>query len=167
LPCPRLRPELDGSADVYAQVVAVKVPRVRIAWVMVAIAIVAINIAAIKAVLDHSNPFKEVLLMGTVPMANALVVGLMIGYWSRRSRRFLLGFEAFGVTALSPFAGICLFPEMINLHYRLLIKPYGRSLTMISITVVVIGLTQLAFALVGGFLSHKFGISERIERTRC
>ena len=144
-------------------------PRFRIAWFMVFVAIVAINIATIMGkVLDHSNPFKELLLMGTLPMANALVVGLLIGYWCRRSRRFLLGFEAFGVTALSLFiAGIFLFPEMINLHYRLLIKPYGRSLTMIHITVVMIGLTQLAFALLGGFLSRKFGISQRTDRTRC
>jgi hypothetical protein len=144
------------------------VPRFRIAWLMVFVAIVAINIATTRTVLRYGNPCKELLLMGTVPMANALVVGLLIGYCCRRIRRFLWGFEAFGVTALSIFiAGIYLFPELINLHYRLLIAPYGRSLTMIVITVVVIGLTQLAFGLLGGFLSCHFGISEQTDRTRC
>ena len=132
-------------------------PRIRIAWLMVFVAIVAINIATVTRV-DYNNTFKELVLMGALPMANTLVVGLLMGYWSRRSRRFLLGFEAFGLTVLSLFvAGIRLFPEMINLHYRLVIKPYGRSLTMISITMVVTGLTHLAFALLGGFLSHKLG----------
>ncbi len=144
-----------------------KVPRFRIAWLMVFIAVVAINIATTRTVLVYSNPFKELLLMGTAPMANALVVGLLIGYEHRRVRGFLVGFEAFGLTALSLFiAAIDLFPEMTNLHYRLLIKPYGRSLTMILVSVVIIGLTQLAFALMGGFVSRKFGIFERPDRNR-
>jgi hypothetical protein len=94
-----------------------KVPRFRIAWLMVIVAMVAINIATMKTEWNYGSPFRELLLMGNLLMANTLVVGLLIGFWCRRSRRFLLGFEAFGVTALSLFiAGIYLFPEMINLH---------------------------------------------------
>jgi hypothetical protein len=59
-------------------------------------------------------------------MANALVDGLLMGYWSRRNRRVLLGFEAFGVTVLGLFiAGIRLFSEMISLH---LLAPENTSL---------------------------------------
>jgi hypothetical protein len=64
-------------------------------------------------------------------------------------------------------AGIYLYPEMIYLHYRLLIEPYGRSLTMVLVTVVMIGLTQLAFALLGGFLTRNFGVSQPTDRPRC
>ena len=138
-------------------------PGFRTAWLMVFVALVALNLATIKTVLDHRNPFKEMLLMGALPMANVLVIGLLIGYRCRKSRRFILGFEAFGAMALSLFIA-SIYP-MISLHYRLFIEPYGMSWTHIvignSITVAMIGSSQLAFALLGGFLSRKFGIVER------
>lgn len=142
-----------------------KVPRFRTAWLMAFVALVALNLATIKTVLDHRNPFKEMLLMGALPMANTLVIALLIGYRCRRSRRFVLGFEAFGAMALSLFIA-SIYP-MISLHYRLFIEPYGMSLIRThivignSITVAMIGLSQLSFALLGGFLSRKIGIVER------
>jgi hypothetical protein len=134
---------------------------------MVLVAIVAVNIAVTSNVLDYANPYKELLLMGSLPMANTLVMGLATGCESRSIRGFLVGFEAFGVTALCLFiGGISLFPDLINLHYRLLYMPFGRSLTMILLTVVMIGLPQLAFALLGGFLTRNFGNSPQTHRAR-
>ena len=73
------------------------VPRFRIAWVMVAVAIAALNLAVIRVLLG--SPVGELVVLGALPMANVLAVGLLIGLRRRGSRPFLLGFEAFGAMA--------------------------------------------------------------------
>ena len=88
-----------------------KVPRFRIAWVMAFVAVAALDLGARRALNDlanrllmltHSNRLPHMihaLLMGALPMANVLVLALVIGH-RRRGSRFLLGFEVFGATAL-------------------------------------------------------------------
>jgi hypothetical protein len=62
----------------------VKVPRFRIAWLMVAVAIAALDFAAIGAILGSgADDFGIFLLLGALPMANVLAVGILIG--QRRS----------------------------------------------------------------------------------
>ena len=155
-----------------------KVLRLRIAWVMVFDAIAALNFTAIRAVLDHRGPTSELFGMGALPMANVLVVGLLIGYPYRRSHRFLLGFEAIGAMALALYiVGVSLYQEkFVTRYFDLFISPYvrtfGPSLTSVyivvlySITVVMLVLPQVAFALVGGLVSHKLRIAGRPDRTR-
>jgi hypothetical protein len=76
-------------------------PRFRIAWLMVAVAIAGINFAAIRALLDLNGTAAQLLLVGALPMANVLIVGIMIARQRVRSRPFLLGFEVFGAIALA------------------------------------------------------------------
>ncbi len=81
-----------------------KLPRFRIAWLMVAVAIAAIDFAAIRALVDpRAVEAAAFLLMGALPMANVLIVALLIARQRARSRPFLLGFEVFGVLSLSVY----------------------------------------------------------------
>ena len=78
-----------------------KMPRFRIAWIMVAVAIAALDFAAIRASLDIREAVLFVL--GALPMANVLAVGILIAQQRPGSRPFFLGFEAFGAMALALF----------------------------------------------------------------
>jgi hypothetical protein len=100
----------------------VKAPRFRIAWMMAFVALVAINLWAIRALSNLQfrayfvGPLLRsqvigVLILGGLPMAHVLAVGLLLGR-RRGSHPFFLGFEAFGATALALYiAGVSLFTE--------------------------------------------------------
>jgi hypothetical protein len=145
--------------------VTVKVPRFRIAWTMGFVALVALDFAAMRAALGRSDRFNEEWLMGALPMANALVAGLLIGYRRRRCNRLQFGFQAFGATALSLYiAGMWLYPDMTGLHFRLFTEPHGhfsdtiRMVIWDSFPLVMIGVSNFGFALFGGFLFRNFRI---------
>ena len=104
-------------------------------------------------------------------MAKFLVVGLLIGHRWRGSRRFLLGFEVFGTTALALYIAMAiLFTDELDQSYlELVIAPLratlgrnGWTTTRLLIAYVIhslwASLPQLAFALIGGLLSRKFRI---------
>jgi hypothetical protein len=146
----------------------VRVPRFRIAWVMVAVAIAALDFAAIRALPGY--PSGELVLLGALPMANVLAVGLLIGLRHRGSRSFLLGFEVFGVMALALYVVLAGFsPGRVIDYLELLLDPIRRTIgldrtvaliaTIYPVGVVMLGLPQLAFALIGGFLSRRFKIT--------
>jgi hypothetical protein len=71
-----------------------------IAWLMGIVAIAAVDLSAIRAISQPGAPGGLLLCMAVLPMANILAVGLLIGYGYRGCRRFLSGFEAFGVAPL-------------------------------------------------------------------
>jgi hypothetical protein len=156
----------------------VRIPRFGIGWIMVSVAIAALNFRAYRACYydfwtnDAANANKlDVLFTGAVPMANILVVGILIGLRRRGSRSFLLGFEAFGAAAW------VLYITLVTFYCHELVRPYlfrfqnhvfdtvGRSKSHVPIFIftgaVILGWPQLAFALLGGFLSRKFRIAER------
>jgi hypothetical protein len=151
----------------------VKMPRFRIAWGMVAVAIAALDFAAIRASLE----FREavLLVLGALPMANVLAVGILIAQQRPGSRPFLLGFEAFGAMALALFITVSvtnLFfdSDMLIVCYLVpvlrLIKKIIREdqpLVFVPIVlfayVVMLGWPQVVFALIGGFLSRRFKIT--------
>jgi hypothetical protein len=174
---PRFLPELDVYAGFCDQKVAVKSPRFRIAEVMAFVAIAALNFTAIRAVWEY-KPY-DLLAIGALPTANVLVVGLLIAYRRRGSRPFLLGFEAFGAIALAVYiAGMSLFPKELGLPFiDLVVKPYvttfgpilttGYIVILYSLVAVILGLPQLALAVLGGLFSLRFWASERPDRTRC
>jgi hypothetical protein len=149
----------------------VKVPRTRIAWVMLAIAITALDFWAIRACFDLYGSWAELLLLGALPMANVLAVGLLVAQQRPKSRPFLLGFETFGAAALALFAVlvICFRRETVTPYVDLALRPVFRIigldppwvyvLTACFVIVVVLGLPQLAVALIGGFLSRKFKVT--------
>ncbi len=148
-----------------------KVPRFRIAWIVVAVAIAALDFAAIRAL----SGWGHRLLLGALPMANVLAVGILLGQQSPRSHPFLLGFEAFGAMALAFYVALVgFFPdsyEPIGSYLALLIEPMekfiGRNRPFILIpiayfvAVIMLGWPQVAFALIGGFLSRRFSKAEQ------
>jgi hypothetical protein len=155
----------------------VKVPRFRIAWVMTAVAIAALDFGAIGAM--FGSPTGNLLLLGALPMANVLALGILIGQQRPRSRPFLLGFEAFGAVALAAYiAGAAMLTKVLIFHYlHLATGPYIRTfvkhdttfhdIILCSIGVVRFGLPQLAFALVGGLLFNAIGNHRAARPNRC
>jgi hypothetical protein len=149
---------------------------------MVAVAIAALNLGAIRAVFDRNSRTSYQLGIGAMPMANVLVVGLLIGHRRRRSRRFLSGFVVFGAMALAVYATVAsLFAEdlvnpYLRFSYNLLLgytgilmpRPVQFSFVMHDLfRAIMLGLPQLAFALIGGFFLRGFGTAERRDQTRC
>jgi hypothetical protein len=148
---------------------------------MVFVALAALNFTAIRAVSDYADPRSTLLGVGALPMANILVVSLFIGYRSRRGRRFLFGFEAFGAMALAAYIAVAImFHSAVIIRYlHLGTEPYRRTfvpslqskafhlVVFHAIGVVMFALPQLAFALIGGLLSRRFGTAERRDQARC
>jgi hypothetical protein len=153
----------------------VKMPRFRIAWVMILVAIVGFNCWAIRMIIrDYGGPIADRLGIGALPMANLLIVAPLVGHPSRGSRRFLWGFEVFGATAVILYAALTiLFPAgvpFLEPYCRLaedsLIGPWEapwssrppwvrpRKLISYILVSVWVSLPQLAFALIGGFLTR-------------
>jgi hypothetical protein len=156
----------------------VRVPRFRIAWVMAFIALVAVNLGAIRSSSGLRGDTRSLLHTGSLPMANVLVAGFLVGHRYPGSRRFLLGFEAFGGAALAfSVAAAVLFPAELCVYYlhfveKMLFNAYGSrmmpstaptlfALGVFAIAAVMLVLPQLAFAVLGGFLSRKLSIIER------
>jgi hypothetical protein len=110
----------------------------------------------------------DLLALGALPMANVLAVDILIALWRRGSRPFLLGFVAFGTVALALY----LLVWTVYAHYwvrfyifRVLnplrkdvvyLEPLGLLQPVINgVVVVLLGWPQMAFALIGGFLSRR------------
>ena len=149
-----------------------KAPRFRIAWAMVAVAIAALDFWATRGLLDLRPPQIGILLLiGALPMANVLAIGLLVAHQRPRNRPFILGFEVFGAFALVLFVilAIAIRGDLVVDYYlvpvlRLLNQAYVMTrmfifrLAGISAAVVLV-LPQLLFALIGGTLSSRFKIT--------
>ena len=150
-------------------------PRFRIAWVMVAVAIVALDFGAIRALLPrHASALDDqrgvLLLLGALPMANVLAVGMLIGQRRPGSRPFLLGFEVFGAMALAFFIALasCFPREVVVPYFAPFVAPvewfigpghpFYIPIGGLVVAVMLIG-PQVVFALVGGVLSRRFKIT--------
>jgi hypothetical protein len=149
----------------------VKPPRFRSAWIMVAVAIAAINFGAMRALFDPGS-VGVLLLFGALPMANVLIVGILIARQRVRSRPFLLGFEVFGALALSIYvllSFIADWPGPIISYLELVWNPLNgvigaypppaQSAIGVFVGILMLLGPQLAFALIGGFLSRSFKIT--------
>jgi hypothetical protein len=132
---------------------------------MAAVAIVALELAAIRSI-DPLTPRSSVLGFGTLSMANALGLGLLMGRLRRGSEEFLSGFEAFGVMALLAYTVVAIkFPYQVIKYIHYGTRPYEEAVagspfvTLHHVIAYAIGtamlfLPQVAFALLGGFLSR-------------
>jgi hypothetical protein len=144
--------------------------RFRIAWVIVAVSIAALDCGAIRAGPESDSGAVVLLLLGALPMANVLVVGFLIGQRRPMSRPFLLGFETFGAVASFLYAAfVCLSPDperplgwylgaTVEPMRRLVERnypPFDHPIALICIA-AMLGWPQLAFAVIGGFLSRRF-----------
>src|SRR3954464_13196964 len=83
-------------------------PRISIAGLMIVVVVVALNCAAIQTLFRlMGGPRAEPLIIGALPMANILAIGIVrLGRsrrWAGRSRLFLLGFVAGGISAMIYF----------------------------------------------------------------
>jgi hypothetical protein len=153
--------------------------RFRLAWILVFVAFAALDFAAIRAVIDHRGPTSYLLGIGAMPMANVLVVGILVGQQRRRGRRFLIGFEAFGTMALAayavsaslfakelviPYIRLLHMPFMLNIdnYMRMSRQPYFVSYYLIL--AVLLGLPLLAFALIGGFFCRRLADAGRRDQ---
>jgi hypothetical protein len=145
---------------------------------MVAVAIAALDFWAIRAMFGSMT--GEWLMLGALPMANVLAFGVLVSQRRPGSRPFLLGFEAFGAMALALYvAWTIYFIEHAgpNNSYLILLYSYlaplvepienniGRGRPFVfypilcSVLVAMLGWPQVAFALIGGFLSRRFKIT--------
>jgi hypothetical protein len=148
----------------------VKGPRFRIASVMALIAIAAFDFTVIRRLVDYRTPTGDLLLVGAMPMANVLAVGMLIVQRRPGWRPFLLGFEAFGVVVLASFVFLA------NFRHRVLwthVGPLANNLASTfarygpficisiinSATTVILVLPQVAFAVIGGFVCRKFSLT--------
>ena len=142
-------------------------PRFRIAWVMVFVALAALNFAVFRSAGDAHSKTGVLLALGAIPMASVLAIGLIIGYRRHGSRPFLPGFESFGAMALALFAAAAVLfgGKMLESYTRIFIDPLSkiigpdRPLIHIPVAYAAFGLPQVAFALMGGFLSRKYRIT--------
>jgi hypothetical protein len=161
--------------DFSAQEVAVRLPRFKIAWMMFLVAIAGINFAGIRPLLDdngQADTVRVLLSLGALPVANVLVVGMLIARKRPGSRPFLLGFEVFGALALAPYIVAATFSRSGNgpldryLSLQLdplrpVIQPYTFVSVATELFVAIFMLVgpQLVFALIGGLLSRRFKIT--------
>ncbi len=148
-----------------------KIPRFRIQGIMLAVAIVALNCGALRATSDYASGQNLMLCTAALPMANVLVIGVVIGHRHSNGRRFLLGFEAFGAAALAYLFVAILSNEDWVWSYmmlaveplRLMIRPTNagewstpRILVGRAVVSLWITLPQVALAFVGGCLSYRY-----------
>jgi hypothetical protein len=160
-----------------------KLPRFSIAWIMAIIVIAAIDLAAIRALDGTNTVIGALIVVGSMPMASILVLGipnLVRGSTGRGMiRPFLVGFEGVGWTVLLVYIGSAiLFAESvagaIDLSAQFLMSLIGLDtangsdpawqLFGLFVFVLFLLLPQLFVALVGGWLNQRFKIRIAIER---
>ena len=78
---------------------------------MVFVAVAALDFAAIRALVSSNSLVAGLLLVGALPMANVLAVGLLVAQRWPRSRPFLLGFEVFGAMGLTLYVAMSCCPN--------------------------------------------------------
>jgi hypothetical protein len=152
---------------------------------MVCIALVALNFAVMRLLddlghrldaLSHTDRFLHVTqhwVVGGLPMLNTLGIVLVIGLWRRGSHGFVWGFVLFGALALALYVAVVglYFDELEQAGHDLL-RPIAvalangqtvlsaeKVLLMMCIGAVTLFLPQLAFALLGCFLSCRFRVT--------
>ena len=148
------------------------VARFRIAWGMVGIAIAALDFAVIRAMLRY--PEIGFFVLGALPMVNVLVVGTLVAQQRPGNRPFLLGFAVSGAMVLALFVALMILEDQnqdgpIFYYLSLLLvpvenavgldRPYVRIPLECSVIVGMLTVPQVAFALIGGFLSRRFRIT--------
>jgi hypothetical protein len=141
---------------------------------MVAIAIAALDFAAIRAAADDSNGPGMLLCTVVLPMANVLAIALLLGYRNPRYCRLLSGFAVFGAAVVGYLVMAILSGEdwvwsyvtLVLEPMRAIIRPAGggkwspvRLFAGRSLLSVWATLPQLAFALIGGFLTSRFKVT--------
>jgi hypothetical protein len=140
-------------------------PRSSIAGLMTVVVFVAVNCAVLKAILARSSVWNEVFILGVLPMANLLAVGLLPWLRRRPARAgigwFRVGFEVCGGLAMVAFLVASLqFTDFCFWLPQSFFRPYlalRPGLGLVSSALLIFLGPQLAFALVGGGLVRLVG----------
>jgi hypothetical protein len=151
-----------------------RMPRVRVSWAMIFIAIVALELAVLRAMMRFSSlsftTTWQVQMVGVAcqGVLTVLALGLLVGYRRRASRPFLVGFEAFGIAALILYiACVVSFSQELIPLFQTAVRPIvslvadgptistGTVWLFAGIVECAISLPLLAFAALGGFLTHR------------
>jgi hypothetical protein len=141
-----------------------KLPRVSIAGLMTVVVFVAANCAIVKGITARPSVWNEVFILGVLPMANLLAVGLLP--WLRRrpgrsrTDAFRVGFEVCGGLAMVIFFVLSVryldfvfqLPQSFSRPY-LVLRP---GLGLVSAAFLIFVGPQLTFALLGGWLARWF-----------
>jgi hypothetical protein len=148
-------------------------PPIRIVWAMAFIALVALELAAMRAIAGFTSPdMTSMWLVMSVGLAcqgvlTVLAIGLLVGYRSRASRPFVVGFEVFGIAALGLYiAGVVTYSQELILQFQYAVRPLadllrdgpfmstGKMWLAHLIIEILVSLPLLAMAAIGGFLTH-------------
>jgi hypothetical protein len=139
-----------------------KLPRSSIAGLMTLVAFVAVNCAIVKGITSRPSVWNEVFILGVLPMANLLAVGLLP--WLRRQPDraglggFRVGFEVFGWAAMVAFLLLSLqFTDYFFAAPQSALAPYVMlrpGLGLASFAVLIFVGPQLALAVLGGWLGR-------------
>jgi hypothetical protein len=164
-----------------------KMPRLTIAWIMSSVVVAAINLAAIRALDGTSTLVGWLFVLGAMPMASILVLGipsLVRGFSGRgKIRPFLIGFEAVGWTVLLIYTSTAvLFPVSVGRVVEWVVNSvfiffgidFGSvrgldaalELFVLFLFLLIPLVPQLAIALVGGWLNQRFKFRITIEPRR-
>jgi hypothetical protein len=139
---------------------------------MLIVAVAALNLAVLQARILRSHPG----LVGALPMANVLAVGLIVGRRRAGSRPFVVGFLAFGAISVATYAAaVTWFDDQIKTLYiapvlRYLVRTIGLGHPLILLpaedlaVVLMLVLPQFVVALMGGLVSRKFVTIRRVSR---
>jgi len=143
--------------------------RFSISTLMFVVLVVALNLVAGGPYYGQTGMERPSLLSsGALPMASILAVGLFV-LMKRPTgrpggRRFLAGFEAFGVAALFLYISCAeMFPEPIHQKLGDLLMRFiwtGRPLFSVALMALCL-LPQLLVALLGGCLNTRYRVVRR------
>ena len=102
-----------------------KAPCFRIAWLRVAVAIGGLDCGTARVAVKRTDPATDLVVVGVLPMANILLVGLLVGQRRCDVRPFLLGCETFGAAALAAYVLLAslLSNETVNPDVDLFLRP--------------------------------------------
>jgi hypothetical protein len=141
------------------------------------VAVVALDLFAIRA-LSSEGKIGILVVLGALPMANVLAVSALVRHRRPGSRSFLVGFEIFGMMALVFYVALVSYfsNQVVRTYLEPLDTPIEGSIGRhrpyllipigLTVSVVMLVLPQVAFALLGGFLFRRLGRTERRDRTR-
>jgi hypothetical protein len=163
-----------------------RLPRFSIAWIMASIVMAAIDLAAIRALDGTNTVIGALIVIGSIPMASILVLGIpsLVGRskGQGKPRPFLVGFEVVGWAVLLVYTGSAmLFPESVagafDLSAQFLMRLIGLDTAIGSgpawelfglfVVVLLLLLPQLFVSLVGGWLNQRFEIRITIRRRQA
>ena len=146
-----------------------KIPRFRLAWLMVAVALIAVNLAVICV--DLTVLGLDGLEVGLLPGVTALTVVLFaISGRPGGSRPFAWGFVASLTMAMCAYVICCLtIPDLLRwsmiYHVDAIVRHFYAADPLLIFRLslaaqgLMLGLPQLALAVLGGLLSRRYKVT--------